>query len=127
MNGVSRGLAGGSVFSVQRSRAGRKRKASGPGDSRLRLRHASNASDAVNAGRFRPQGLKLCARRSQTVEPFDDWLKSLFELEHGVWHRGLDNNRAQLLAAIFAYQVLLRCNHHCGKQNGQVRWIIDMV
>jgi hypothetical protein len=42
-------------------------------------------------------------------------------------HRGLDNNRTQLLAAIFAYQVLLRYNHRCGKKNGQVRWILDML
>jgi hypothetical protein len=38
------------------------------------------------------RGQKLYARRGQTVEPFNDWLKSLFELEHRVWHRGLDNN-----------------------------------
>lgn len=73
------------------------------------------------------RGQKLYARRGQTVEPFNDWLKSLFELEHGVWHRGLDNNRTQLLAAIFAYQVLLRYNHRCGKENGQVRWVLDML
>ena len=73
------------------------------------------------------RGQKLYARRGQTVEPFNDWLKSLFELDHRVWHRGLDNNRTQLLAAIFAYQSLLRYNHRCGKQNGQVRWILDML
>jgi hypothetical protein len=73
------------------------------------------------------RGRKLYARRGQTVEPFNDWLKSLFELEHRVWHRGLDNNRTQLLAAIFAYQVLLRYNHRCRKENGQVRWILDML
>jgi len=72
-------------------------------------------------------GQRLYARRGQTVEPFNDWLKSLFELEHRVWHRGLDNNRTQLLAAIFAYQVLLRYNHRRGKNNGQVRWILDML
>ncbi len=73
------------------------------------------------------RGRKLYARRGQTVEPFNDWLKSLFEVEHRVWHRGLDNNRTQLLAAIFAYQVLLRYNHRCGNENGQVQWILDTL
>jgi hypothetical protein len=73
------------------------------------------------------RGQKLYARRGQTVEPFNEWLKSLFELEHRVWHRGLDNNRTQILAAIFAYQVLLRYNHRRGKENGQVRWILDTL
>jgi len=73
------------------------------------------------------RGQKLYARRGQTVEPFNDWLKSLFELEHRVWHRGLDNNRTQLLAAIFAYQLLLRYNHRRGNHNGQVRWILDAL
>lgn len=73
------------------------------------------------------RGRRIYARRGQTVEPFNDWLKSLFELEHRVWHRGLDNNRTQLLAAIFAYQVLLRYNHRCGKENGQVQWILDTL
>jgi hypothetical protein len=41
----------------------------------------------------------------------------VFELEH-VWHRGLDNNRTQVLAAIFAYQVLLRYNHRHGNSTG---------
>jgi len=73
------------------------------------------------------RGQTLYARRGQTIEPFNDWFKSLFELEHRVWHRGLDNNRTQLLAAIFAYQLLLRYNHRCGKNNGQIRWILDTL
>jgi hypothetical protein len=73
------------------------------------------------------KGRKLYARRGQTVEPFNDWLKSLFELEHRVWHRGLENNRTQLCAAIFAYQLLLRYNSRCGKHNGQVKWILDTL
>lgn len=72
-------------------------------------------------------GKRLYARRKQSVEPFNQWLKSLFELEHRVWHRGLDNNRTQMLAAIFAYQVLVRHNYHCGNQNGQIRWILDAL
>ena len=61
------------------------------------------------------------------MEPFHEWFKSLFELDQRVWHRGLDNNRTQLLAALFAYQVLLRYNHRHGGHNGQVKWILDVL
>jgi hypothetical protein len=73
------------------------------------------------------RGKAIYRRRSQTVEPFNEWFKALFELEDRVWHRGLDNNQTQLLAALFAYQVLVRYNHRRGKQNGQVRWITDAL
>ena len=72
-----------------------------------------------------PRGRHLYTRRSKTVEPFNQWLKSHFELEARVWHRGLDNNRTQLLGSIFAYQVLVRYNHRLGNRNGKVRWILD--
>ena len=72
-------------------------------------------------------GKRLYARRGQTVEPFNDWFKGLFELDHQVWHRGLDNNRSQMLAAIFAYQLLVRYNHRCGNKNGQVKWLMDSL
>jgi hypothetical protein len=75
----------------------------------------------------RPRGRRLYARRKQTVEPFNQWFKSLFELDQRVWHRGLDNNRTQMLAAIFAYQLLVRYNHRCGNENGQVIWIMDAL
>ena len=73
------------------------------------------------------RGKKIYRRRGQTVEPFNEWFKSLFELDHRVWHRGLENNQTQLLAAVFAYQLLVRYNHRCGKENGQVRWLLDML
>ncbi len=73
------------------------------------------------------RGRRLYARRSKTVEPFNQWFKSLFELEQHVWHRGLDNNRTQITAAIFCYQLLVRYNHRIGKNNGQVRWILDTL
>ncbi len=73
------------------------------------------------------RGKRLYARRGQTVEPFNDWFKALFELDHRVWHRGLDNNRTQFLAAIFAYQLLVRYNHRRGNHNGQVKWIVDTL
>jgi Transposase DDE domain len=73
------------------------------------------------------RGKAIYRRRSQTVEPFNEWFKSLFELEDRVWHRGLENNRTQLLAALFAYGLLVRYNHRRGNANGQIRWIIDTL
>jgi hypothetical protein len=73
------------------------------------------------------RGKRLYARRGQTVEPFNDWFKGLFELDHRVWHRGLNNNRTQMLAAIFAYQLLVRYNYRRGNENGQVKWIMDSL
>lgn len=72
-------------------------------------------------------GQRQYARRGQTVEPFHEWFKDLFTLTDRVWHRGLDNNRTQLLAAIFGYQLLLRYNHRRGRHNGQIRWILDTM
>lgn len=74
-----------------------------------------------------PRGRRIYARRKKTVEPFNQWFKSLFELETRVWHRGLDNNRTQLLAALFAYQLLVRYNHKLGRENGRVRWVLDAL
>jgi len=73
------------------------------------------------------EGRRLHKRRSRTVEPFNEWFKSLFELDQRMWHRGLDNNRTQILAAIFAYQLLVRWNHRCGRRNGQIKWLVDTV
>jgi hypothetical protein len=76
--------------------------------------------------RSRP-GKRLYARRGQTVEPFNEWFKSLFELNYRVWHRGLNNTRTQMLAALFAYQLLVRYNHRRGNENGQVKWLMDAL
>jgi hypothetical protein len=70
-------------------------------------------------------GRRLYARRGKSVEPFNQWFKHLFELEHQVWHRGLANNRTMLLAAIFGYQVLVRYSFKCGRRDGQIQWILD--
>ena len=72
-----------------------------------------------------PRGQKLFARRGRSVEPFNDWFKRAFSLDGTVWHRGLANNRTQLMAAVFGYQLLLRYNHICGRRNGQIQWILD--
>jgi hypothetical protein len=73
------------------------------------------------------RGKAIYRRRSQTVEPFNEWFKSLFELEDRVWHRGLENNQTQLLAALFAYGLMVRYNHRRGNENGQIRWIMDTL
>jgi len=73
------------------------------------------------------RGKRLYARRKKTVEPFNQWFKSLFELDTQVWHRGLDNNRTQLLAAIFIYQLLVRHNYRCGQKNGRIKWLMDAL
>jgi hypothetical protein len=75
----------------------------------------------------RPWSQRLFRRRSQKVEPFNDWLKTRFDLHDRAWHRGLDNNRTQLLAAIFSYQLLLRYNRARGNRNGQIQWILDAL
>lgn len=79
--------------------------------------------------RFREsqRGRRIYARRKKTVEPFNSWFKALFDLEQTVWHRGVDNNRTQVLASIFLYQLLVRYNHRCGKKNGCIRWILDAL
>jgi hypothetical protein len=73
------------------------------------------------------RGRALYTRRNKTVEPFISWLKSLFELDNLAWHRGLENNRTQILTAIFAYQLLVRYNHRRGNKNGRIRWITDTL
>ena len=72
-------------------------------------------------------GRHLYRRRSQSVEPFNEWFKSLFGLDQTVWHRGLANNQTQFLAALFCYQLLLRFNHRTGHDNGQIQWILDTL
>jgi hypothetical protein len=72
-----------------------------------------------------PKGQRLYARRHRSVEPFNEWFKQMFDLSDHVWHHGINNNKTQVLGAIFAYQLLLRYNQNCGNRNGQVQWILD--
>jgi hypothetical protein len=72
-------------------------------------------------------GKRLYRRRGTSVEPFNSWLKNLFQLEDRVWHRGLDNNRTQLLAAIFIYQLLLKVNRRHGYKNSRIKWLLDIL
>lgn len=73
------------------------------------------------------QGKRLFSQRGCTVEPFNDWLKSRFDLHERAWHRGLDNNRSQFLASIFSYQMLLRYNRQQRRKNAQIQWILDVL
>lgn len=70
---------------------------------------------------------RLYARRGKTVEPFNDHFKSLFEIHDRVWHRGLDNNRTQLLAGIFCYQLLVRHNLCLGQHHRRVKHLLDRL
>ena len=70
-------------------------------------------------------GRRLSKRRSKTVEPFIEWFKNLFDLHDHAWHRGLLNNATQILAAIYAYQVLVWYNHRFATADGEVQWLID--
>lgn len=73
------------------------------------------------------QGKRLYRRRLCSVEPFNQWLKERFDLQHHVWHRGLANNRTMLLAAIFIYQRLQHYNAACRHHDGAVQWILDAL
>jgi hypothetical protein len=59
------------------------------------------------------------------VEPFHQWFKTHFELTRSCWHRGLHNNRTQILAALFGYQLLVRYNQAHHHDNAQIAWILD--
>lgn len=74
-----------------------------------------------------PLGRRLYKRRSQTIEPFHDWLKTCFDLAERVWHRGLYNNQTQLLAAITAYQLLVLYNYRKGRKNAKIKAILDRL
>jgi hypothetical protein len=102
------------------SQAGRTPSRGGPSSPR---RHRAQRIAFYRSRR----GQTLYARRSQTIEPFNDWFKALFELDERVWHRGLDNNRTQMLAAFFGYQLLVRHNHRSGRLNGQIKWVLDQL
>ena len=73
----------------------------------------------------RRRGRRLYARRKETVEPFNGTFQAMFELDDHVWHRGLNNNRTEVLTAIFAYQLLVRYHWKQGRRNAQVQYILD--
>lgn len=73
------------------------------------------------------RGRRLYSRRFLKVEPFNAWFKDRFALQHRVWHRGIDNNRTQLLGSLFAYQLLLHINRLHHRHNGCIQWILDAL
>lgn len=74
------------------------------------------------------RGRALYARRKLTVEPFNGTFKRMFELDEHVWHRGLGNNRTQILTALFCYQLLVRYQHKCcGRRDAQVQYLLDRL
>jgi hypothetical protein len=99
-----------------------------PGSRETRARQRHRRRRATRQQFFRSRrGRALYRRRSKTVEPFHAQLKHLFELEHRVWHRGLDNNRTMILAAIAAYQVLLTYNHQNQRPPAQLQCLLDAL
>jgi hypothetical protein len=119
------GRCTGRRFLCPENRRGSKRR---PGDPPPKPRDERHARRLARKKFLKsPRGRKLYARRRLTVEPFHEWFKNLFELDHKVWHRGLENNRTQLLAALFAYQLLVRYNHRQDRANAQVKWILDSL
>lgn len=70
---------------------------------------------------------RLYARRGKTIEPFNDHFKRLFEIHDQVWHRGLDNNRTQLLAGFFCYQLLVRLNLRQGNHHRRIKTLLDRL
>lgn len=112
------------VCPTRRSSRGKAKRQHKRSQARKRRQaHRQKRKDFVASKR----GKKLYARRSVTIEPFNSWFKLLFDLSDRTWHRGLDNNRTQILAAIFVYQLLLRINWKRGKKNGQIKWILDSL
>ena len=91
---------------------------------RERRRQHRASRDQFNRSDY---GRRLYKLRSRTVEPFNQWFKHLFELEDRVWHRGLGNNRTMFLAAIFAYQLLLRHSLKSGRRDGCIQWLMDAL
>jgi hypothetical protein len=90
----------------------------------VRAKHRARREERLRYLRSR-DGRRLYRQRSQTVEPFHQWFQERFDLATHCWHRGLDNNRTQILAALFAYQLLLRHNHRHKRPNAQIAWILD--
>lgn len=98
---------------------------------RCRRRGQRERSRQRRAGReafFRsPKGQRLYRQRGRTVEPFNEWFKTKFDLHQSAWHRGPHNNHTQLTAAVFVYQLILRHHHRTGRTGGATQWILDAL
>jgi hypothetical protein len=107
---------------VCRPNVGRVRRSAKESAARSRRRRLREARRRLLDS---PRGRRLYARRRISAEPFHARLKALFGLEDRAWHRGLENNRTQMLAAILAYQVLLIHNHRSGQPDACVQCVLD--
>lgn len=100
-----------------------------PGRKKWRATHARQLRRKRRETRARyfqtTRAKNLYRRRAKRVEPFNQWFKHLFHFDEQAWHRGVDNNRTQILAAIFCYQLLLRYNRRRKLIHGQIQWILD--
>ena len=110
---------------IARPNVGRPRKRSSR-ETKARQRHRRLRTARRQYYESR-HGRRLYARRKVRVEPFNAHLKHLFELEDRVWHWGLDNNRTMLLAAIFAFQLLLTYNHLRHQPYAHLQRILDAL
>lgn len=120
---TAEGKRSGRRFLCRQVKSGRKAKKQWR---ETHYRQARRQRREARAKYFRTtRGKRLYRRRGKSVEPFNQWFKNLFHLGDQVWHRGLDNNRTQLLAAIFCYQLLLRHNHRRKLNHGQIQWALD--
>jgi hypothetical protein len=122
-----RGRRTGRRFLCPQNPRNNKRKKTKPGGADAARAHSRELRNARKKYLKSATGQRLYRQRSRTVEPFNSWLKSHFELDARAWHRGLANNQTQILAAIFTYQLLVRYNHRCGNKNGRIRWLTDAL
>lgn len=107
---------------IPRPNVGRPRKSR---QSRERERHR-RLRDTRRKFTQSPRGKRIYRRRKVTVEPFNGRFKHAFELhDDRVWHWRLVNNQVTILAAIFAYQVLLTYNHQRRRPHARVQYLLD--
>lgn len=93
-----------------------------------RRKYASRMRRAQRRKNFgRKNSQKTFRLRSQCIEPFHEWFKSAFELNEKVWHRGIENNRTQVLSCLFAYQILVCVNCKKKRPRGRIRTILDAL
>ena len=70
----------------------------------------------------------LYRRRGKTVEPFFGHVKEVFGWAEHLWHAGLGNNRTLVLAALLLlYQILLVYDRVKGRDDAEVKWILDLL
>lgn len=121
-------LTGKRFLCPQNSRGKRRKKSAPQRKNESKRKYAIRMRRAQRNEYFqRKSSQRIFRLRSQSVEPFNEWFKSTFELKERVWHRGIDNNRTQVLTCLLAYQVLIYSN--CRKRNpsGKIRPILDAL